>query len=294
MELLQLQYFIEVARTGHMTEAARRLHVTQSSLSKTIQRLENDLGAPLFDRINRRLQLSEFGKLFLKRAEKALFELEQGRREIRDLAGREPDTLKLAVTAASTLPAILREYRRRMPDIQLYVERVERSELTQRVRRGEVDFGMSSPSAGEGIACRILHVDPIVAVLPADHPLAKREAVKLTELQNQWIVGVKKGSGTRDLIDGAARSLGFELRYVYEGDEPSKLIALAEAGIGIAFIPATAMEKRAEVRYIALKEPKLEREIALLWNDERYMSRAAEVFREVAVEYFEEELYNVK
>lgn len=82
MELLQLQYFLAVARLEHVTEAARNLHVTQSSLSKTIQRLEEDLGVPLFDRVGRNLRLNEFGSRFLRRAERALFELEQGSRSL--------------------------------------------------------------------------------------------------------------------------------------------------------------------------------------------------------------------
>ena len=82
MELLQLKYFLEVARLEHMTEAARSLHVTQSSLSKTIGRLEEDLGVPLFDRVGRKLRLNEFGSRFYLRAERALFELEQGSRRL--------------------------------------------------------------------------------------------------------------------------------------------------------------------------------------------------------------------
>lgn len=82
MELLQLKYFLEVARLEHMTDAARSLHVTQSSLSKTIGRLEEDLGVLLFDRIGRKLRLNEFGSRFYRRAERALFELEQGKQEI--------------------------------------------------------------------------------------------------------------------------------------------------------------------------------------------------------------------
>lgn len=118
MELLQLHYFLTVARLEHVTEAAQVLHVTQSSLSKTIQRLEEDLGAPLFDRVGRRLRLNEHGRRFLRRAERALLELEEGKREIRDLTSPEYGTLKLAVTNASTLPAILREFRKKRPTIQ--------------------------------------------------------------------------------------------------------------------------------------------------------------------------------
>lgn len=113
MELLQLRYFLTLARCEHVTEAAGKLHVTQSSLSKTIQRLEDDLGAPLFDRLGRKLRLNEFGRTFLRRTEKALFELEQGKQEIADLSNPDHGTLQLAVTTASTLPGILREFRKK-------------------------------------------------------------------------------------------------------------------------------------------------------------------------------------
>lgn len=289
MELLQLHYFIEVARTEHMTEAAHKLHVTQSSLSKTIRRLEEDVGMPLFDRNNRRLKLNEFGLLFLRRAEKALFELEQGKREVRDLADREPDTLKLVVTAASTLPSLLGEFRKRMPEIQFHVERLTVRETEERLRRGEADFGLSSPLAcGDGIGCEVVHIDPIVAAIPSEHPFAGNPILSLAEFREEWLIGVKKGYGTRNLIDNAALRHGFSPHYVYEGDEPSRLISLVEAGIGIAFIPATAKEERSGVRYIALKEKELSREIALSWNTDRYISRAAKVFREVVRSHFSE------
>ncbi|OWR32560.1 LysR family transcriptional regulator [Saccharibacillus sp. O23] len=287
MELLQLQYFIEVARLEHMTEAARSLHVTQSSLSKTIQRLEEDLGAPLFDRTNRKLRLNDFGRLFLARAERALFELEQGRRELRDLADRESGTLKLAVTAASVLPPILSEFRKRMPEVRFHAERLTKMETTERLLRGEIDYALSSPSAQvEGIVCRIVHIDPIVAAVPASHPLAGRDLLSLKELRGEPLIGAKKGYGTRDLVERVAAGYGFEPDYVYEGDEPSRLIPLAEADIGIALIPATAREDRPGVRYIPLEEPELKREIALLRNQHRYLSRAAAAFRDIVIEYF--------
>lgn len=287
MELLQLQYFIEVARLEHMTEAARSLHVTQSSLSKTIRRLEEDLDAPLFDRTNRKLRLNDFGRLFLPRAERALFELEQGRRELRDLAGRESDTLKLAVTAASVLPPILGEFRRRMPEVRFHAERLTKPETTERLLRGEIDYALSSPSAAdEQIVCEVVHLDPILAAIPASHPLAGRSSISLNELRGEPLIGAKKGYGTRDLVERVAKGFGFEPDYVYEGDEPSRLIPLAEANIGIALIPSTAREDRKGVRYVALAEPELVREIALLRSENRYLSRAAAAFRDVVIEYF--------
>lgn len=287
MELLQLQYFLTVARMEHVTEAARSLHVTQSSLSKTIQRLEEDLGVPLFDRTGRKLRLNEFGSKFLSRVERALFELEQGKLELRDLSNPEHGTLELAVTTASTLPNILREFRKKRPDIQFHVQMLTTKEMVTLLHRGEVDFCLSSPPVqDDDIECQIVFIDPILVAVPRGHRLADRSIVSLTELKDESFVGVKKGYGTRDFVDAICKSVGFVPTYVYEGDEPARLIQLVEAEIGIAFIPSTARDSREQVRYLRVENHELVREIALLWHKSRYISRAAQEFREVVVDYF--------
>ena len=287
MELLQLQYFLTVARMEHVTEAARSLHVTQSSLSKTIQRLEEDLGVPLFDRTGRKLRLNEFGSKFLSRVERALFELEQGKLELRDLSNPEHGTLELAVTTASTLPNILREFRKKRPDIQFHVQMLTTQEMVTLLHRGEVDFCLSSPPIqDDDIECEIVFIDPILVAVPRGHRLADRSIVSLTELKDESFVGVKKGYGTRDFVDAICKSVGFVPTYVYEGDEPARLIQLVEAEIGIAFIPSTARDSREQITYLRVENHELVREIALLWNKSRYISRAAQEFREVVVDYF--------
>ncbi|MEK4103856.1 LysR family transcriptional regulator [Paenibacillus sp. FSL R10-2791] len=287
MELLQLQYFLAVARLEHMTEAARNLHVTQSSLSKTIQRLEEDLGVPLFDRVGRKLRLNESGSRFLRRAERALFELEQGKQELSDLSSPEHGTLELAVTTASTLPNILREFRKKRPDIQYHVQMLTTQEMVTLLNRGEVDYCLSSPPIkGDDIECQIVFIDPILVAVPKGHRLANRSSVSLIELRNEWFVGVKSGYGTRDLIDSVCKSVGFVPKYVYEGDEPARLSTLVEAEIGLAFIPSTARNSREDIKYLQVENHELEREIALLWHRSRYISQAALEFREVVVEYF--------
>ncbi|WNS45280.1 LysR family transcriptional regulator [Paenibacillus sp. MMS20-IR301] len=287
MELLQLQYFIAVARLEHMTEAAHSLHVTQSSLSKTIQRLEEDLGVPLFDRTGRKLRLNESGSIFLPRAEKALFELEQGRQELRDLSSLEPGTLKLAVTTASTLPNLLREFRKKLPAIHFHVQMLSMPEMITLLNRGEVDFCLASPPVrGEQIECRIVCMDPIFVAVPAGHRFAKRSSLSLIELKDEWFVGVKKGYGIRDTIDAVCQTAGFTPCYVYEGDEPARLIALVEAEVGLAFIPGTAKSPQDQILLIPVRDHDLVREIALLWHKDRYISQAGQVFREVVTEYF--------
>ncbi|MCW3790149.1 LysR family transcriptional regulator [Paenibacillus sp. LS1] len=287
MELLQLKYFLTVARCEHVTEAAGKLHVTQSSLSKTIQRLEDDLGVPLFDRIGRKLRLNDFGRTFLHRTEKALFELEQGQREIADLSNPDQGTLQLAVTTASTLPGILREFRKNKPDIQFHVQMVSLENMSRLLHRGEVDFCLASPPIqGDDIECQILYNDPIVVAVPMGHRYADRSSIQLTELKDERFVGVKQGYGVRDMVDYVCQSVGFVPKYVYEGDEPARLTALVEAEIGLAFIPSTARNPNERVRFLQVEEHRLVREIALLSHKNIYISKAALAFRSVVMDYF--------
>ncbi|MDN4602340.1 LysR family transcriptional regulator [Paenibacillus sp. F6_3S_P_1C] len=287
MELLQLRYFLTLARCEHVTEAAGKLHVTQSSLSKTIQRLEEDLGAPLFDRLGRKLRLNEFGRTFLRRTEKALFELEQGKQEIADLSNPDHGTLQLAVTTASTLPGILREFRKNKPNVQFHVQMVTLEDMSTLLQRGEIDFCLSSPPIqGDDIQCQMLFQDPIVVAVPLSHRYADRSSITLAELKDEWFVGVKKGYGIRDLVDSKCLSAGYVPKYVYEGDEPARLTALVEAEIGLAFIPGTARNPQESIVYLPIEDQNLVREIALLSHKNRYISKAAIAFRSVVIDYF--------
>ncbi|MCM3626783.1 LysR family transcriptional regulator [Paenibacillus glycanilyticus] len=289
MELLQLQYFLAVARLEHVTEAARSLHVTQSSLSRTIQRLEEDLGVSLFDRVGRKLELNEFGRRFLRRAERALFELEQGKLELSELSSPDHGRLELGVTSASVLHHILREFRKKRPNIQFHVQMLTTQEMISLLERGEVDYCLSSPPVKrDDIESQIVFIDPILVAVPMGHRLADRSSVSLIELKDEWFVGVKAGYGTRDLMDEVCRSVGFVPRFVYEGDEPARLVNLVEAEIGIAFIPSTARNERAQIKYLQVETHEVVREIALLWHKSRYISPAALEFRGVVLDYFQE------
>ncbi len=287
MELLQLEYFKAVAASGHVTETARRLNVTQSSVSRTLGRLEEDLGARLFDRVGRTLQLNEFGRLFLRRAEKALSELAQGRQEIADLSGLDHGFVKLAVNTAGTLPAILRLFQKKHPTTQFHVSMVTTAEMVVLLKRGEMDFGLSSsPVHDDDLDCRIVLQDPILLAVPPGHRLASFRLVGLTELKDENFIGVRSGYGARDLTDAVCRSSGFLPRYIFEGDEPARVQSLVEAGIGVAFVPGTSRSANENLVYLSLADEHLVRDIALLQCQGHYLSKAAQEFQKVVLEFF--------
>jgi LysR family transcriptional regulator, transcription activator of glutamate synthase operon len=289
MELLQLQYFQVVARLEHMTDAARSLHVTQSSLSKTIQRLEEDLGVPLFDRNGRTLRLNKFGRIFLHRIDKAMFELEQGKQEVSDLSSPETGSVELAVNTAGTLPEILQKFRGKQPHVHFHVQTSNIEAMRTLLRRGEVDFCLSSPPVrGDDIECQVMWLDSILLAVPKEHRLSGRSSIAVTELKDEWFVGLKRGYPTRDITDLICQSVGFAPKHMYEGDEPARLRSLVEAEIGIAFVPesSTWSSIPGNVKYLRIEHRDLVREIGLSWHRSRYLSGAALEFREMATEYF--------
>jgi LysR family transcriptional activator of glutamate synthase operon len=161
-------------------------------------------------------------------------------------------------------------------------------EMVMRLHRGEVDYCLSSPPIkGDNIECEIVFIDPILVAVPMGHRLAGRSSVTLTELKDEWFVGVKRGYGTRDLVDSLCQSVGFVPKYMYEGDEPARLSTLVEAELGIAFMPSIARNSRENIKYLQVENQDLVREIALIWHRSRYISRAALEFREVVLAYYE-------
>lgn len=289
MELLQLEYFKAVARLEHVTEAAGSLHVTQSSLSRTIARLEQDLGVPLFDRVGRTVRLNNFGRAFLERVDKALWELEQGRRAVADLAGAEYGTVSLGVNTAHMLPDILHAFRRQHPHVQFHVEQLPTDTMQARLEQGELDFCLSAPPiTGPDIVCEPVLTDAIYVIVPPSHRLAELRSIGLAELQDEAFVGLKKGYGMRDLMDQYCQRAGFVPRHTFEGDEPATLRALVRRELGVAFVPGTARNysPREDAVYLRI-EPECQRITGLSWHKDRYLFVAAQEFRHMVMAHYQ-------
>src|SRR5262249_40871751 len=143
MDLLQLRYFQTVARYEHMTQAARELMIAQPSLSQTIARLEEELGVPLFDRQGRHIRLNQFGRTFLQRVERIFTELEDGRRELADLAGLEQGRVALSIFSTPLLADLLSAFRVEYPRVSFRLSLQHTSsarEIQQQLEWGEADL----------------------------------------------------------------------------------------------------------------------------------------------------------
>lgn len=292
MELLQLKYFKEVARTQNMTKTAKALHIAQPSLSKTISRLEDELGTPLFDRVGRNIRLNEAGSLFLHRTEKALSELESGIKELHDLTGNAEKKISIGTTTARMLPDLIKSYLVSNRDVKIRLAQILlHSALLQMLQDGSVDISISSlPIRERGICCRKLLQEKIYLIVPPDHRLAGKKEVTLKELENENFILYTTESGLGETISEYCREADFRPDYSCECTTSEVTCGLVEAGLGVSFLPEylSAMEYTRNVVWIPVTEPVMHRTIWVSWNEQRYLTKAAREFREFLFQYYAE------
>lgn len=289
MDLLQLRYFRVVARVEHMTKAAEELFIAQPSLSKTIGRLEKEIGVPLFDRQGRTLRLNQFGKAFLEHIETLFSALEEGQRQVRDMAGLEHGEVSLVAASFPWIPDLLHHFQLLHPSVHFHLSQCPLAEIPHRLQTGAYDFGfLSTALSRPGIQWKPLRTEEILLVVPPTHRLAGQKQVPLREVAHEAVVIEKVGNGLRDLVETFCQQAGFIPRIPYELDEPGVVLAFVKAQLGVAFAPALIKKQIHErgLRALHLTNPTCERTLGIAWQEKHYLSQAAHAFRQFVLEYF--------
>ncbi len=289
MDLLQLEYFRTVARHEHMTQAAAELGIAQSGLSTTIARLEDDLGVPLFNRQGRRIRLNECGRAFLGRVDRALAQLEDGKREVANLAGLEHGEVALAATTLRWVPELLHAFLSRHPHVRFRLIQAQTAAMRQQLERGESDLCLASlPLDGPGQHSVPVLTEEIFVAVPTTHRLAGRGSIQLGEVADEPFISLKPGHSLRDLTDHFCLQAGFTPQAICEVDEPAAIRGLVRVGLGVAFLPAVSWTVVGEPDPVPLHitAPLCQRTLTLAWRDDRYLSAAAQQFRQFVIEYF--------
>jgi len=268
MELHQLRYFCAVARTGNFTRAAEQEHVAQPSLSQQILKLEDELGAKLFDRLGRKAMLTQFGEAFLLRAQRILRELSEAKCEIQELAGGNKGALVLGTIptiAPYFLPLRLALFARQYPDVQVSVVEEITSVLLTRLHEGKIDIALVAlPVHGDGLVCTELTREPLYAVLPENHPLANSASISLRDIQDAPFILLKDGHCFRDTAVAACRRARLRPNVVFESGHFATVLAMVSAGMGLSIVPEMAVEKRPGCRFLPLSDDRSYRRIGLV------------------------------
>ncbi|AYB43902.1 LysR family transcriptional regulator [Paenibacillus lautus] len=289
MELLQLRYFQTVARTEHMTKAAQELHIAQPALSKTISRLEADVGVPLFDRHGGRIRLNTFGKLYLDKVERALRLLEEGQKEINDLAGLEHGSIHLATSTLDPLSEPLSRFLAEHPDVNFQISQAGTDEMMKMMELGEVDLCFTSMDMeqSEWSQATVLREDVYLAV-PQGHRLAVRKSINLNELENEAFIGYKEEFIFQQMNDKFLKEAGITPRYVCRVDDPPAIASLVRAGLGVALFGCLHVQD-ANLKLLPIAQPECQRHYRIIWHEKRYLSLAARKFRDFVIQHFSDQ-----
>jgi DNA-binding transcriptional LysR family regulator len=242
--------FITVAEELHFGRAAQRLHMSQPPLSQQIREFENAVGATLFLRTTRSVQLTPAGKLMLERSRQLVADANEAVYAARQLASGETGSMTLGFTHSTiyrVLPQVLVAFRRQAPGVRLDLKQHTSDVLIDGLRTGRIDVALArlSSSMMEDFEVAVVARDPMVLVMPANHPLAARRAVPVKALHGLPFIGYSQ-DGARyfhELVESIFAAGGVRPEVKYASILPT-LLALVEAGMGLALMPESAASSR--------------------------------------------------
>jgi DNA-binding transcriptional LysR family regulator len=288
----RLRQFAVVAREEHLTRAAELLGVPQPTLSRSIARLEAELGVALFTRPGRSIRLTRHGRLLLAAAEEGLAALADPLQHL----SREADPLSgrvalgfLHTLGADAVPRLLRDFRAGRPQIRFALVQDSGGGLLARLRAGDIDLCLTAPVPPDpDIRSQRLDEQRIDLFVPAGHWLAARSrtGAALRDAAGEDFIVMEPGYGLRTITDELFRAAGFEPRVTFEGEEVGTARGLVGAGLGLSLLPATASSLAdPAVVAVPLTAPKAVRPVALAWPADRPMTAPATAFRDFAQGY---------
>jgi len=289
MELRQLMTFRTAAQTLSFSRTAARLNYAQSTVSAQIQALEAELGVLLFDRLAKQVVLTEAGQRLLGYAEKMLALAYEARSAV-----SEGETISgaLLISAPETLctyrlPAVLRQFRTRYPQVQLIFRPKLEAGLQRPMREGLIDvaFVMEEPFETPQLIVAPLAPEPLQLVAYPDHPLVRRPAVTFADLQDQPMILTETGCGYRRMFERALSAAGVRLPPPMEFHSVEAIKQCVMAGIGLSLLPVVAVAAEvAQGRLVPLPwvGPDFQVVTQLIWHKDKWLSPALRAFLQVA------------
>ncbi|MDA8421501.1 MAG: LysR substrate-binding domain-containing protein [Pseudomonadota bacterium] len=283
--LRQMKVFESVARNLSYTRAASELFLTQPAVSMQIRQLERQLGVSLFERVGKRVHLTEAGKEVYQYSRSIAQTLDEMETLLADLKGLGSGRLRISVasTANYLVPSLLAEFHRHYPGITVSLDVTNRESLIGQLRDNTVDIViMGQPPAGLDVDARAFMENPLVVVAPPDHPLAREKNVPLERLREEVFLVREPGSGTRIAMERFFAERGIQLKTGMEVGSNEAIKQSVQAGLGLGLLSRATIEqelalKRLTVLWIA--EFPIMRHWYIMHRHGKRLSAAADAFK---------------
>ena len=287
MEMHQLRYVVAVAHAGNFSRAAEQCHVSQPSLSQQIQKLEEELGERLFDRMKREVKLTPHGESFLRRAVRVLEEVDTAKREAKDATDLLRGTVTLGVLptiAPYLLPEAMTEYLEKYPRVEIVVQEDTTAHLLKLLVACEIDFALASqPIRDARLEVRELFSEELLLALPADHPLTRKRTVSASDLEGEALIVMKEGHCLGDQVLNFCDRSDLHPNISFRSAQLETIQSLVCAEMGLSLIPAMAAKpgQRSVPQYRSFSSPRPTRKIVAAWPKQRPPGRAAAEFLKI-------------
>lgn len=284
MEIDQLRYFLQVAQRGNFTRAAEDLVISQSALSRSVQRLEDELGQPVFERKTRSVSLTDAGVLLQARAQQVLSILEDTKAEITD----DGQSGRIRVGAIPTiapyfLPDVLRQFSAAYPKATVVVQENTTDHLIKSCTQGDVDLAiLALPLPAKYLEVEPLFDEELFLVMPTDHALADKKSIRLSDVEQLPFVLLDEAHCLSDNIVSFCRQRSFQPVSIEKTSQLAMVQELVSLSHGVSMIPAMAksIDHSKQRVYRSFTGRKPTRTVAAVWNPYRFQSKLLQAFRQ--------------
>jgi DNA-binding transcriptional LysR family regulator len=290
MEFRVLRTFVEVVRQGGFTSAAKVVFATQSTVSKAVKQLEDEIGLPLLDRIGHRSALTAAGQIVYRRALAMLAERDDLIAELDELRGLKRGVLRIGLPPIGSdmlFAPLFAIYRSRYPGVEIQLVEHGSKRLEEMVRAGDVDLGASLMPVPEDFVWQDVRCEPIDVLIAADHPLAKGDKVDLREVADLPFILFEGGFALNAIILTACEQSAIVPVVAARSSQIDFIIELVAAKLGIGFLPRMIAEqkKHENVRRIGISAPAMDWHMALIWRRGAYLPHAAKAWLALTKEF---------
>ncbi|WP_442511969.1 LysR family transcriptional regulator [Novipirellula sp. SH528] len=289
MEFDQLTHFLKIAQTANITRAAEELGLSQPAVSRSLQRLEEEIGQPLFERQSRKMVLTDAGELLVSRARQIMSIIDDTLSEITDDGQSGRIRLGAIPTIAPYfLPGLLHQFASVFPKARLLVQEEPTQSLLQRLTQGELDLAiLALPIPAKYLEIDNLFEEELHLVMPAGHPLSQKKQIRLADIQTLPFVLLDEAHCLSNNIVSFCQQRAFQPVSMEKTSQLTMVQELVSLGHGISMVPAMAraIDKSKRRLYRSLASPKPMRTIAAVWNPYRFQSRLLQEFRKAIHQY---------
>ena len=282
MEFHQLRYVCAIAETGNFSRAAERCQVAQPSLSQQVLKLEENLGAKLFDRLGRSVRLTEAGRAFLPHARAILEQMDLAKASVSDKNADFRGSVAVGViptVAPYLIPSYTAAFAKKYPDAKLRIVEETTSILVEGLRNLSIDVAiLALPLRHKDFELFPIRTEPLFVVMRRDHPRASAKSLALKDLRGESFVMLRDGHCFRDLSLATCTRARITPHIAFESGQFSSVLGMVAAGVGVSLVPEMAIDRNVDCRYVRLSDAQATRTVVAAVLRGRSFNRVQQAF----------------